>query len=127
MKRKIKVNCLGCGKEFEGLPHIVNGTPKRKGKRFCSKYCFFKWTHKNAVFIFNHTELVCDNCKKIFYKPKFRVKKTHNYCCRLCADKKHGETIKGGEKLSLAWRCKYRKKIKRLARTKNKNYRSTKM
>lgn len=61
-KKRIKVVCTTCNKEFEKLPNKIGE------KNFCSKKCLDKYN------LSNKTQFKCKNCNKTFYVDNSYIK-----------------------------------------------------
>lgn len=81
-RRDIKIKCAQCGKDFLRHP-----SQKRIGNNFCNRECLALFRSniligKNAAnWKGGKLKVTCDYCKKEFYKPAQRIKKTKNNFC----------------------------------------------
>lgn len=78
---KLPCQCYECKKNFYLTKHIIqralNPNNKTQGK-FCSQKCAHKHVSK-------HSSVVCENCKKSFFKAQAEIKNSKNhFCSRSC-------------------------------------------
>lgn len=79
-KKKIKIVCKNCGKEFWIAPSVA------KRKRFCGKKCKDDYER-------DYVSKICKNCKKKFLLPRWEVKKGKGtFCGRECYFRFNGES-----------------------------------
>jgi hypothetical protein len=93
----MKATCLQCGCEFHGEPNVINGRGSRKGKRFCSKRCWYDWNKGSNNHIAARSpkaDIQCDHCGNRFEKIPSHVGKL-NYCSQKCSRLAHRGKIKG--------------------------------
>jgi len=84
-KEKVRLTCQQCGKEFLVYPAWV-----RKGRKFCSRECKYKWqeTHlkgeKNPNWKGGYKEKVCERCGRVFKVPRLRPWSLRRFCSDEC-------------------------------------------
>ena len=87
-KKRIKVKCAGCGKEFEKT--------EKSTRKYCNQKCYANRPQKEKI------TLTCAECGESFIADRNSCKRYNTFCCRECSlislfRKRYGKTIKKGE------------------------------
>lgn len=73
--------CGHCGGVFSAEPNVI-----RKGRRFCSKRCWYAWHRGPNNMQTKRVEVACDNCGLLASKSPSRASRNKfNYCSVACA------------------------------------------
>lgn len=78
--KKIKCLCKFCKISFWIIPSEI-----KKGRKFCSRMCFYKWNRGKNSFRYKKIKRICEVCKKEFLVIPATIKKHGGkYCSNKC-------------------------------------------